>query len=1047
MVLVVNSSILVRRRSAQAFIKADSDAKLRRAFTQKCQKYQEMKDEVAIGQKVWYWRNAGAGILRKARWRGPARVVAIEEINHSARVIWLCHGTSLVRCAPSQVRPMVEDTGFYVVADRSAALRDLEELKARSTTQFRDQMTRAQHHGREEPGYDPDELDAEYSPELDPDEGDGDAHESAEELAPELPGIVLSALPALARREDQGERERTPRRRMSDADTEAPLPDTARGSDEPPTSPKRKPDEKVSDRPAKSTRTESTDRPEQVPVPEAADDELFFDDIYMVQVDELPSGWRCVSGGIELDEVYVQQTVGGTNKQQAARKNEVNTRKPSPDEQAAFVEAKRKELEQFFEHQVWEFATPAESQEATQARRVVSARWVLTWKRTNDDKPDEPPKYKAKARLVLRGFEDPDLLSMKTAAPTASKMARRMLLAVAVWYGWTVWCGDVKAAFLPGGNFSRVIIVRLPKDANPLVGDGQVDQNGYTHMRLKKSACGLADAPVEWYGEARDRLLKSKWKLHPLDQCCFLMIYTVDKKVKVCGILILHVDDMLVTGDRAIKEFDKALDNLKENFNFGKWEQLSNGHSLKYCGGQIYQNEWGIEVSYAEYIRKVCPVTINKGRKPQDDLSMQEISKYRALIGALQWPSTQGLPMLAASASLQAGVQDLMDLNKTLRFAKQVGDVTLKFLAKPQSSATSLDAMVLVAYADAAFGVRRDHASQGGYIIMACDKSVLDGAKVPASTVGWTSLAAECQATTTALDELVLSKTFLEVLKHPMKDLKDLKDQLSGISACVTDCRALYDAVYRETIQQAQDKRVAIEGLIIKQTLKETKTVWRWVSSERQLADGLTKVAARQAFSERFAGHYVQLVADESYTAAKKKTQQQRQETLRETRAGTGSHVAQSLIAAVMVQQSAASITEDFNDIGSYVTYTIPDSMTGGGLSMAWSLAALYGIWQLLCQLVYWMWTRYGAPHEQGGDISPATRQELSEEVAFLNGVINEQDSQIEALNSELRVMREEAETWNVIHHEMLQRYGAAVERLPQNERLHLLNSDDEASP
>lgn len=94
-----------------------------------------------------------------------------------------------------------------------------------------------------------------------------------------------------------------------------------------------------------------------------------------------------------------------------------------------------------------------------------------------------------------------------------------------------------------------------------------------------------------------------------------------------------------------------------------------------------------------------------------------------------------------------------------------------------------------------------------------------------------------------------MAKTFIEVLKHPTKELKVLKDELTGLSAAVTDCRALYDAVYRETIQQAQDKRVAIEGLIIKQTLKETKTVWRWVSSERQLADGLTKVAARQAFA------------------------------------------------------------------------------------------------------------------------------------------------------------------------------------------------------
>ena len=145
-----------------------------------------------------------------------------------------------------------------------------------------------------------------------------------------------------------------------------------------------------------------------------------------------------------------------------------------------------------------------------------------------------------------------------------------------------------------------------------------------------------------------------------------------------------------------------------------------------------------------------------------------------------------------------------------------------------------------------------------------------------------------------------MANTFLEVLKRPDQELKVLKDRLTGISAAVTDCRALYDAVYRETIQQAQDKRVAIEGLIIKQTLKEAKIQWRWVSSERQLADGLTKVAARQAFAERFKGHYIQLIADETYTAAKKKTQKERAQTLQETRSGTGSHVAQTLIATVM---------------------------------------------------------------------------------------------------------------------------------------------------
>ena len=872
----------------------------------------------------------------------------------------------MIRCSPSQVRPMVEDTAYYMAADRKAALRDLEEPKARSTTQYRDQMKQARVTGAEEPGYDPDELDADYSPEFDVLDEATEESSRGGEIAPELPGIVLSALPALAR----AERERSPRRRtVSDVETEAPQPDTARGSGERPESLRGGQRSHRSERPRKSTRTLE---PDQIPVPEAADDELAIEDVYMVKVDDLPVGWRCVSGELELDEVYMANQSTQHNKP-PERKGEVKVRLLSPDDQALFVEAKRKELEQFFHNDVWEFATPAESQAATDARRVISARWVLTWKRTNEDKPEETPKYKAKARLVLRGFEDPDLLTMKTAAPTASRLARMMLLTTSVWQSWKIWCGDVKAAFLSGANFDRIIVVRLPKDATPLVGDGQVDAQGNTHMRLKKSAYGLADAPVEWYGEAKKRLLKSKWVIHPLDQCCFLMTFESDKGTELCGILILHVDDMLLSGDDRNERFSAALTDLKQKFNFGKWEQLQRDQSIKYCGGQIYLNEWGIEVSYDEYMRKICPVTVQRGRKPSDSLSPSEVSKMRALIGALQWPSTQGLPMLAASTSLQAGclkdgtVQDLLDLNKTLRFGKSVGDTTIKFLAKPAAASGGLERLTLVAYSDAAFGVRRDHASQGGFIILTCDKTVLDGAKVPASTVSWrsfklqrvcrSSLAAECQATTTTLDELIMAKTFLEVLKHPGTDLKILKDQLTGVSAAVTDCRALYDAVYRETIQQAQDKRVAIEGLIIKQTLKDAKIQWRWVSSERQLADGLTKVSARQAFSERFKGHYIQLVADESYTAAKKKTQKERAQTLQETRSGTNSHVAQALIATVMSHQ-----------VGGVNAWFPSDDATGYFLLgvtflerlSLWEIVlyglAMFGCWTLLqrlCQLLH----------------------------------------------------------------------------------------------
>lgn len=129
-----------KRMSAQiAWIKADSDAKLRRAFNQK---FQGVKETLAVGQRCWYWRIAGSGILQKAKWRGPARVVVVED-HEGTRVLWLCHGTSLIRCNERQVKPLVEETGMVVEVDRQAALRDLEMLKARSTTQFKDELQAA----------------------------------------------------------------------------------------------------------------------------------------------------------------------------------------------------------------------------------------------------------------------------------------------------------------------------------------------------------------------------------------------------------------------------------------------------------------------------------------------------------------------------------------------------------------------------------------------------------------------------------------------------------------------------------------------------------------------------------------------------------------------------------------------------------------------------------------------------------------------------------------------------------------------------------------
>ncbi len=54
----------------------------------------------------------------------------------------MVHGTSLLRCVPQHVRPGVKDANVQVAHNPGAALKALEDLRARSTTQFRDMMSK-----------------------------------------------------------------------------------------------------------------------------------------------------------------------------------------------------------------------------------------------------------------------------------------------------------------------------------------------------------------------------------------------------------------------------------------------------------------------------------------------------------------------------------------------------------------------------------------------------------------------------------------------------------------------------------------------------------------------------------------------------------------------------------------------------------------------------------------------------------------------------------------------------------------------------------------
>ena len=131
---------------------------------------------------------------------------------------------------------------------------------------------------------------------------------------------------------------------------------------------------------------------------------------------------------------------------------------------------------------------------------------------------------------------------------------------------------------------------------------------------------------------------------------------------------------------------------------------------------------------------------------------------------------------------------------------------------------------------------------------------------------------AETQAAATAVDVLEFFHSFVNLMYEPELVLKTAAFQTKRSSALVVDAKSLYDSLKKEApVQGSSDRRTAIEQIGLKQSLLSVGATVRWVSSERQMADGLTKISARQLFADRLVRQNYRLVHNSTYTAAKKK--------------------------------------------------------------------------------------------------------------------------------------------------------------------------------
>ena len=236
--------------------------------------------------------------------------------------------------------------------------------------------------------------------------------------------------------------------------------------------------------------------------------------------------------------------------------------------------------------------------------QILRSRWVLTWKPVEDELGKNNGK-KAKARLVVLGFQDPNLTEVQRDAPTLTKEGRNTILQMISSFQWELSSFDIKTAFLRGKTAENN---PLPMEPPPelrkklQLQDNQVCQ-------LVGNAYGRVDAPLLFFKELRKQLQELQFKVHPLEPCIYYLESNQNGQRKIYGVLGTHVDDGLCGGD---SWFHKQIGELREKLPYGSFKT----RKFTFTGIQLEQlPDFGIKATQGEYIKAISAIDVGKSRR------------------------------------------------------------------------------------------------------------------------------------------------------------------------------------------------------------------------------------------------------------------------------------------------------------------------------------------------------------------------------------------------------------------------------------------------
>ena len=540
---------------------------------------------------------------------------------------------------------------------------------------------------------------------------------------------------------------------------------------------------------------------------------------------ETKRGWRHLGDNFES---YLTSQI-------RKRAIEVNERYLNPEEKQKMTEAKQVEIKNFISAKALE-AIPTHLQPDKQT--AMRMRWILTWKR------DEAGGQKAKARCVILGYMDPQYEHRQVASPTMTRTSRQVMLAVSASLGFGVWKGDVSGAFLQGREYQGESFVIPTDDICDAMG---IPAGSVT--RLKKACYGLVDAPLEWFLTVSEFLVSIGFEKCVCDPCCFKFV----ENGILIGLVGGHVDDFLFCGLSGCKTWERLCQKIQERFKWGTWEK----DNFIQCGVEISRLPCGgFSLGQTQYIDDLKEIQINaeRRRQPKSATSDLEKTRLRAALGALAWSAQQTCPHIAAGVSLllsqvnSSTIETLIETNKLIYKTKCQRKHKLII-----HGGIGMHDTLIAGWADAAAQNRVDGKSTQGIFIGITSKSLLTGQLCKVSPVSWSSSkigrqcrspgAAESLAAINCEDIMYAVRLQYYEMSGNKVHVRDTERQVSKVAGVlVTDSTNVYDRMKTEIyVPKGPENRVALEMLGLKEALVNTKLPVRWVNSDAQLANSMTK--------------------------------------------------------------------------------------------------------------------------------------------------------------------------------------------------------------